>query len=118
MADAVDPTGLGVSTCTESRVAQPSSLHLRGRARGRMSLRVTGSLTAAGPADCAGSAVSLRILRAGRTVVARRLRLTAACLFAGTARVAGAGRVEIHAVFAGSLALRPARARPAYVRLA
>jgi lysophospholipase L1-like esterase len=118
MADAVDLTSLGVSACAEARGAQPSSLHLRARARGRGTLRVTGSLIAAGPADCTGSAVSLRILRAGRTVLARRLRLTAGCRFAGSERLAGAGRVEIRAVFAGSLALRPARARPAFVRLA
>jgi hypothetical protein len=117
MADAVELTSLGVAACVESRVAQPSSLHLRARTGGRGRLSVTGSLTAAGPADCTGSAVGLRVLRAGRTVLTRRLRLSAGCRYAGTERVAGSGRVEIRAVFAGSGALRPARAQPAYIRL-
>ncbi len=118
MADAVDLASLGVSTCAESGVAQPSALHVHARAGGRGALSLTGSLTAAGPADCTGGVVSLRLLRAGRPILARRLRLTAGCRFSATERVTGSGRVEIRAVFAGSGALRPSRTRPVYVRLA
>ncbi len=117
MADAVDLASLGTPTCAEAGVAQPSTLHLHARAAGRGSLGLSGSLTAAGPADCAGSVVSFQVLRAGRPILARRLGLTAGCRFAGTERVSGSGRVEIRATFAGSGALRPSRAPAAYVRL-
>ena len=83
--------------------------------------RRPGACACAAPSRCRGGqlrrdAVTARALQGGRTVLKRRLKLTAACRFDATRSIGVRGRVEVPISFAGSPTLRAARARSVFVR--
>jgi lysophospholipase L1-like esterase len=112
MAAAVDLADLrGGARCGEASQRMRTTLHARAAARPVGRLRLTGSLVTAPGVDCAGVDVVVRALRAGHTVLKRRVRLTAACRFATTRALGLRGRIEVRVGFPGSPTLLPSRAR-------
>ena len=114
MAAAVGLGQLAGAPCTPARLA--TSLHLRAASHAARRLRLTGTLAAAAPADCTGLRLTVRALRAGRTIFKRHLPLTPSCRYATTEATAVSGRLEVRVSFPGSPVLQPAHARTVYVR--
>jgi lysophospholipase L1-like esterase len=116
MADAIDLSSLRGVSCAAPPPPAATKLQVRVRVPGPGRLRLSGTLTAAGAASCRGAAVTARALRGGRTVLKRRLKLSAACRFDATRSIAARGRIEVRISFAGSPTLRAAHARPVFLR--
>ena len=115
MAAAVDLTQLAGARCTQARIA--TTLHVRARGAAARRLRLTGALATAAPADCTGLRLTVRALRAGRTIFKRHLPLAASCRYAATESTPASGRIEVRVSFPGSPVLLSAHARPAYARV-
>ena len=116
MAEAIDLGSLRGVQCAPPPPPQATRLRVRVLAPAPGRLRLRGTLAVSGAASCAGDAVTARALQGGRTVLKRRLKLTAACRFDATRSIGVRGRVEVRISFAGSPTLRAARARSVFVR--
>ncbi|MEA2267049.1 MAG: hypothetical protein QOE27_2632 [Solirubrobacteraceae bacterium] len=116
MADSIDLSSLRGGQCAAASGRAATTLRVRVAARTGRRLHVSGSLTGAG-AGCAGTQVTVRILHGGKTVLKRRLRVTAGCVFSATPSVRARGRMEVRESFAGSSGLLPTKARAVFVRM-
>ncbi len=107
----------GAGPCIPPGPPQATKLKLRAGGRPGHSLRVTGSLTTALPANCSGAYVTVRALRGGRSLLKRNLPLTATCTFAKTIALHAKGRIAVRVGFAGRPSLRASNAGPVYARV-